>query len=605
MQGLILAAGMGKRLRELTQDNTKCMVKVNGVRLIERALDQLAKIGLKRTVLVIGYQGAKLKKFVGKSWKGMRIEYVNNPIFDKTNNIYSLALAADKLTADDTILMESDLIIEDEVLRKIVKDPHPNVAVVDAFQSWMDGTCVTLDENNLIKRFVPKKDFVYEEIPSYYKTVNIYKFSKEFSKKDYVPFLKAYSKALGDNEYYEQVLRVITLLDKPLMHALPLQGEKWYEIDDIQDLDIAESMFCSPEEQMTRLAKRFGGYWRYPHLKDYTYLVNPYYPPEKMRAELKNSFDVLLENYPSGQRVNALLAAKTFGLKVGTVAIGNGAAEIIQAWMEMLAGQIGFVYPTFEEYPNRIAESRRVVYTPSATKGFRYTADDLIGFFGKNKVSSIILINPDNPSGNFLPKKDVLKLVAWTKRNGVRLLVDESFVDFANQPYTLLDSAFLAKNPHLNVIKSVSKSYGVPGLRLGIIASANEMQTRLIQERLSIWNINSFGEFFLQIAEKYNGEYCAACRKIAAERNDFIAKLDKFKFLKVYPSAANYVLCEVKKPYTSKRLCVELWKRAGCLVKDCSGKKGFERRSFIRIAVKSAADNEQLLSAMKELVVKR
>ena len=160
MQGLILAAGMGKRLKELTQDNTKCMVKVNGVRLIERALDQLSKIGLKRTILVIGYQGKKLKKFVGKSWKGMRIEYVNNPIYDKTNNIYSLALAADKLAADDTILMESDLIIEDEVLRKVVEDPHPNVAVVDAFQSWMDGTCVTLEENNLIKRIVPKKDFV-------------------------------------------------------------------------------------------------------------------------------------------------------------------------------------------------------------------------------------------------------------------------------------------------------------------------------------------------------------------------------------------------------------------------------------------------------------
>lgn len=99
MQGLILAAGMGKRLKELTQDNTKCMVKVNGVRLIERALNQLAKIGLKRAILVIGYQGAKLKQFVGKSWKGMRIEYVNNPVYDKTNNIYSLALAADKLAA--------------------------------------------------------------------------------------------------------------------------------------------------------------------------------------------------------------------------------------------------------------------------------------------------------------------------------------------------------------------------------------------------------------------------------------------------------------------------------------------------------------------------
>lgn len=599
MQAIILAAGMGKRLKELTQDNTKCMVKVNGVRLIERTLDELAKLRLKKTILVIGYEGAKLKKFVGPVWKGMKIEYVNNPIYNKTNNIYSLALAADKMVRDDTLLLESDLIFEGAILKRVVADPRPNLAVVDAFKSWMDGTCVTIDENHLIKRFVPKKDFVYEEIPTYYKTVNIYKFSKEFAKNDYVPFLKAYSRALGDNEYYEQVLRVIALLDKPLIHAMPLCGEKWYEIDDIQDLDIAESMFCKPEEQVEKLASRYGGYWRYPGLKDYTYLVNPYYPPTRMRAEMKSSFDDLLENYPSGQRINALLAAKLFGLKQGTVAVGNGAAEIIQAWMGMLAGKIGFVYPTFEEYPNRIAESRRVIFTPSAENGFRYSADDLIAFFSKNRVSSLILINPDNPSGNFLPKKDVLKLVAWTKKNGMRLLVDESFVDFADRPYTMLDTKLLAANPHLNVVKSISKSYGVPGIRLGIIASANEVQTKVIQERLSIWNINSFGEYFMQIAEKYRRDYAVACVKMAAERNRFIAALKTIKFLKVYSSAANFVLCKVEKPYTAKKLQIALWTNAKILIKDCSTKKGFEGAQFIRLAVKSTADNNELIVALK------
>lgn len=601
MQGLILAAGMGKRLKELTQNNTKCMVSVNGVRLIDRALSQLSKLGLKRTVIVTGYEGAKLRKHVGRRWDGMRIDYVDNPVYNKTNNIYSLALAADELAKDDTLLLESDIILEDAILTKVLDCPYPNVAVVDAFQSWMDGTCVTIDDNNLIKRFVPKKDFVYEEIPTYYKTVNIYKFSKEFSRIDYIPFLKAYSKALGDNEYYEQVLRVITLLDKPLMYALPLTGEKWYEIDDIQDLDIAESMFCSPEEQIKKLASRYGGYWRYPGLKDYTYLVNPYFPTGRMRAEMKNSFDALLENYPSGQRVNALLAAKTFGLKVGTVAVGNGAAEIINAWMNLIAGKIGFVYPTFEEYPNRIDDSRRVVFTPSADNGFRYTAKDLMDFFGKNSVSSIILINPDNPSGNFLPQKDVLKLVAWTKKKGVRLLIDESFVDFAAQPYTMLDSQFLADNVHVCVMKSISKSYGVPGVRLGVLACPNEMQAKLVQSHLSIWNINSFGEFFLQIVEKYAKEYTIGCRKIAEERARFISELSKISFLTPFPSDANYVLCRVNLPYNSRRLAVELWTKAQCLIKDCSSKKGFDGESFVRLAVKSKEDDDQLISALAEL----
>lgn len=602
MQGLILAAGMGKRLKELTQDNTKCMVKVNGVRLIDRVLGQLAKLGLKRTVIVTGYEGAKLRKHVGRKWDGMRIDYVDNPIYDKTNNIYSLALAADELVKDDTLLLESDLIFEDSIFAKMLECPHPNVVCVDVYKSWMDGTCVTIDEDSLIKRFVPKKDFCYDDIASYYKTVNMYKFSRQFSRENYVPFLKAYTKALGDNEYYEQVLRVIALLDKPLMHAMPLAGEKWYEIDDIQDLDIAESMFCEPEEQVKKMASRYGGYWRYPGLKDYTYLVNPYYPPRRMRDEMKASFDMLMENYPSGQRVNSLLAAKLFGLKVGTVTVGNGAAEIINAWMNLLDGKIGFAYPTFEEYPNRIEESRRVVFRPSAENGFRYTASDLIKFFTANPVSSIILVNPDNPSGNFLPKKDVLRLVAWTKKKGVRLLIDESFVDFAAQPYTMLDSVFLAENVHVNVMKSISKSYGVPGFRLGILACANEAQADLVKSRLSIWNINSFGEFFLQIAEKYKSDYASACRRLAAERERFLSELKKIPFLVPYDSDANFILCAVKKPHTSRDVMMSLWISANCFVKDCSTKKGFDGAQFIRLAVRNKEDNDALIAALKKIL---
>lgn len=601
MQGLILAAGMGKRLKELTQDNTKCMVKVNGVRLIDRVLGQLSKLGLKRTVIVTGYEGAKLRKHVGRKWQGMKIDYVDNPIYDKTNNIYSLALAADELVKDDTLLVESDLIFEDAIFEKVLRDSHPNVAVVDAYQSWMDGTCVTIDEDQLIKRFVPKKDFVYEEIPTYYKTVNIYKFSKEFSKEDYVPFLKAYSKALGDNEYYEQVLRVITLLDKPLMHALPLSGEKWYEIDDTQDLDIAESMFCPPEEQVKKLASRFGGYWRYPGLKDFCYLVTPYFPGKRLRAEIKASFDTLLEQYPSGQRVNALLAAKMFGLHTDEIAVGNGAAEIIQAYMSVIAGPVGFVYPTFEEYPNRIAEKDRVVYTPSAENGFRYGANDLIEFFSKHPVANLIIVNPDNPSGNFMPLKDVEKLCKWCHKTGVRLLIDESFADFADKPYTLLSREFLAKYPNLSVMKSISKSYGVPGVRLGVLASSRTRAVDLIKKNLSIWNINSFGEFFLQIIEKYLKEYKVGCEKLAAERNRFIKGLSQFPYLTVYPSAANYVLCRVDKPHAPEELMMKLWTGYKILIKDCSHKKAFDNAPFIRLAVRDTSDNDALLAALKEI----
>ena len=242
MQAVILAAGMGKRLGELTKNNTKCMIKVNGITLIERVLTQLSSLPLTRIIIVIGYKGEELRAFLGNTYNGLAIEYIENKIYDKTNNIYSLSLAKEELQKDDTLLIESDLIFEDSLFRLILDNPYPNLALVDKYETWMDGTMVRLDDENNIVNFIPKKAFKYSDAEQYYKTTNVYKFSKEFLTTHYVPFLEAYTKALGNNEYYEQVLRVITLLDNCDLKALPLTGQKWYEIDDVQDLDIAESL---------------------------------------------------------------------------------------------------------------------------------------------------------------------------------------------------------------------------------------------------------------------------------------------------------------------------------------------------------------------------
>ena len=274
MQAIILAAGMGKRLKELTKGNTKCMVRINGKSLIDRTLSQLSQIPLSRVIIVIGYKGKELKEYVGDYYKGLKIEYIENSIYDKTNNIYSLSLAKQQLSEDDTLLIESDLIFDDSLFTLIVNDPYPNLALVAKYETWMDGTMVRLDDENNIINFIPKKAFKYSDIDSYYKTVNIYKFSKEFSSTHYVPFLEAYTKALGNNEYYEQVLRVITLLDNCDLKALPLCGEKWYEIDDIQDLDIAETIFADAQTKLSLYQRRYGGYWRFPSLLDFCYLAS-------------------------------------------------------------------------------------------------------------------------------------------------------------------------------------------------------------------------------------------------------------------------------------------------------------------------------------------
>ena len=309
MQAIILAAGMGKRLKELTSNATKCMVEVNGVTMIERTLSQLDALNLERIVVVVGYEGQKLMEYIGTLDIQTPVEYVNNDVYYKTNNIYSLYLAKDYLLEDDTLLLESDIIFESAVLQRLLDNPYPSLALVAKYESWMDGTVVTLDEEDNIVGFLGKKDFKFSDISNYYKTVNIYKFGKEFSNSHYVPFLEAYSKALGNNEYYEQVLKVITLLDKPEIKAERLENEAWYEVDDVQDLDIAESIFAEKGEKLERFNKRFGGYWRYPRLIDFCYLVNPFYPNQKLIDEMQANFGRLLCDYPSGMNVNSLLGA--------------------------------------------------------------------------------------------------------------------------------------------------------------------------------------------------------------------------------------------------------------------------------------------------------
>ena len=608
MQAIILAAGMGRRLGDLTKENTKCMVPVNGVRLIDRLLGQLSGLSLKRVIIVVGYKGQELKDYIGHRYDDqLKIAYAENPIYDKTNNIYSLSLVKRQLQEDDTLLIESDLIFSDSLFQMIIADPYPNLALVAKYESWMDGTMVRLDADNNIVNFVPKKAFKYEDIDSYYKTVNIYKFSRDFSQQKYVPFLEAYCHALGNNEYYEQVLRVITLLDHAELKALPIGNEKWYEIDDIQDLDIAETIFAEGDEMLHRFNYRYGGHWRFPKMLDYCYLVNPYFPTKRMKDELRSSFDTLLTEYPSGMFVNSLLAGKYFGIRQDYVVVGNGAAELIKSLMErLLAGpstsKVGVIYPTFEEYPHRLKQEDIVAFQPD-NRDLKYTEDDLIAFYTGKGISSLLLINPDNPSGNFISMAGLQKLLAWSKTQQIQLIVDESFVDFSDdfEHNTLLRNETLADNPQLVVMKSISKSYGVPGLRLGILASSDVALIKWIKKDISIWNINSFAEFYMQIFGKYESDYLAACRKFIAERSRFEVLLREIPYMRVLPTQANYFCIELTGKYSSAELTKLLLERYNIMVKDCDSKNGLKGRNFIRISVRSQQDNDQLIAALKEL----
>lgn len=605
MQAIILAAGMGRRLKALTANNTKCMVKVNGVTLIERMLSQLDRLDLSRIVIVVGYEGQKLIDFIETLSIKTPIIFIDNPIYDHTNNIYSLSLANEYLLEQDTLLLESDLIFEDSVLQTLVDDPRDTLALVDKYESWMDGTVVKLGAEDSIESFVPGKNFKFEDISRYYKTVNIYKFSQHFSQSHYVPFLDAYQKALGENEYYEQVLRVITLLDEPVIRAKRLDGQRWYEIDDLQDLDIAESLFHPDDlQRVALLQQRYGGYWRYPKMLDFCYLVNPYYPPQRLKDEIKASFEILLTQYPSGMRVNSLLAAKNWGVEQKHIVVGNGAAELIKALIEHADGMVGIVRPTFEEYPNRCDPAKLVIYQAPEEKDFRYSADDLMAYFDVHPVSLLAIVNPENPTGNFIEKSELLRLISWAKEKDIRLVVDESFVDFAEEEdQSLLNDEILTGYNGLVVVKSISKSYGVPGLRLGILASADETLISKLKKDVAIWNINSFAEYYLQIAGKFEKDYRTALKKFKDTRRTFISELQAIPGLRVFPSDANYIMCELTDGHLAASLTQELLLRDQILIKDLTSKI-CSSRQYLRIAVRSEDDNRRLLCSMKKILCK-
>ena len=607
MQAIILAAGMGKRLKSYTKDATKCMVKVNGKTLIEYTIEALTANKIERLVVVVGYKGALLKDFIASKFNaensnGMKIDYIENPVYDTTNNIYSLFLAGSEMAKDDTILLESDLIFKPEILKSLIASPDKNLAVVSPFEAWMDGTCTLLDENRCITGMLDKVRFNWADTEHYYKTVNIYKFSKEFSQNYYLPFLDAYQKSFGKNEYYEQVLKVISFLSSSSLKGLVVSGSDWYEIDDPADLAIAEDRFKTGIEKLRSLEKRYGGYWRFPQMKDFCYLVNPYFPPEKLVSEMKANFEVLLTEYPSGAAQQSLLASKIFNVMPEHIVVGNGAAELISSLAKYVEGKVAIPFPTFNEYPERFTQAE-VVPVPTDRETFVYSADDILKTVRQTGAKTVLLINPDNPTGNFLKKDEVLRLCEELKKDNVTLIFDESFIDFAAKAirYTLLDEEILSAYPNLIVVKSISKSYGVPGLRLGVLASSDATYISRIRKTNAIWNINSFGEYFLQIYDKYNKTYAAACDAIAEERSRFIKRLSEIEGITVFPSEANYVLCCLN-GIKAGELTVSLLEKYNIFIKDLSSKKGFESGGYIRLAVRNKEDNDVLIAALKDIL---
>ena len=607
MVGIILAAGMGQRLGKLTESTTKGQLSFGNNSLIIRLLEQIKRTEVfEEVIIVVGYQKENLIDHINGSFQGLKVSFVANDIFDETNNIYSLYLAKHFLTASDCVIFESDLVLDEDIIKRFVSSDHQNSVMLAKYESWMDGTVVELGKNDKILKFISGKALEFERQSDYYKTVNVYKFSKDFSKNHYVPFLEAYITSFGKNSYYEEVLKIISFLEHTDLNGYILDSrESWYEIDDQHDLFNAEAVFGDPEERLDNLMSRYGGYWRFPEVVDFCYLVNPYYPGNQLIEELKGNFEELLRQYPSGHLVQSLLAARNFGVEKSNVIVGNGGTELIKAYAETIRSEnskkrIGIILPTFEEYWRQFDNEYFEIVPLKTEEPFNYNLEDILDFM--SNIDTLILINPDNPSGNTLTNVELIKILDKSTQLNVSILVDESFIDFAddNSYFTLIEDKILGEYKNLHVLKSISKSYGVPGLRLGVLFSGNTNTLQDIREKLSIWNINSFAEFYLDVAYKYRKDYSESRLLISEARYDFMEMLKEVPWIKVFPSQANYVLCKLLTDnFNSRELTKILLSEHNILIKDCAPKLGFEGKSYVRIAVRDRSDNSKLVAALK------
>lgn len=247
MQALILAAGYGRRLRPITDTIPKSLVEVNGKPLLINALDCLSDRNISEVLLVVGDKKQIIIDRIGHEYNGMKITYIENPLYRETNNVYSLWLARDYIKSD-IIMLECDLYYRSKLIELVLQGKADcNIAVSPFDPSSMSGTVVEVSGNTDVKSLIIKRDqtdeFLAINSGKLYKTVNIYKFSKDFVIKKYMPAIDSYVRTQGVNSYYELVLGALIYYGNDNIKIVLADSSDWAEIDDVEDLRKAEEKF--------------------------------------------------------------------------------------------------------------------------------------------------------------------------------------------------------------------------------------------------------------------------------------------------------------------------------------------------------------------------
>ncbi|HSH02716.1 MAG TPA: aminotransferase class I/II-fold pyridoxal phosphate-dependent enzyme [Anaerolineae bacterium] len=590
MQAIILAAGYGRRMRPLTYTTHKTMLPIADRSVIQWIIDALIANQITDIAIVTGYLATELQNFVTDLYPHLNFTFIHNERYEETNNIFSMSLALGHLTiTTDILLIECDLIFEPAVITRLLQSPHPNVALVDNYRLGLDGTVVDVHNGIITDIITPARqddDFYFDDK---YKTLNIYRFSADFCNGIFRKILTYYAQVINNNAYYELILGLLIYLQHETIHAVILDDEQWAEIDDPNDLQFATFQF-DPTTRQEILNNSHGGYWHYDIL-DFCYIRNMYFPTDALLSQMRHSLPELLYNYGSKQTIlNQKLAYYLFcdAQKLTTL---NGLAQIFPILSDYFNNATALIpTPTFGEY-NRL-------FPQADTYPDNFTFDlDAIAAQAPD-YDLIIFVNPNNPTGTTI-STNWLYQFAQT-HPATTIIVDESFIDFAPERSLL---PLLEHQPLDNIIimQSLSKSLGVPGLRLGYVYTSNSDINHYIRRHVPIWNMNSMAEHFIELLLKNRSDIRHSLRQTILDRQEFAENLSQLPLVQtVHPSGGNFLLLTLNcSPTLGDQIATKLLLDHQIYIKTLSDR--FDSpHATIRLAVRLPQENQHLINCLHQ-----
>ena len=598
---VILAAGKGDRLQPLTAAQPKCLVEVNGEPLLLRALRALAARGVAEAVVVIGHQGDMVRERVGARFAGLDVRYVDAPHYATTNNIRSLWDAREYLD-EDILLIEADLIFDDGVIAALLEHPGSSAAVAP-LQPALSGTVVRRDPRGCVASVVLGADQGADFDPAgAFKTLNIYLLRKELLRDQLLPRLRRQIEAGRTQDYYESIFRDFVADGSVAdLAAVDVSRSRWYEIDDHRDLEAAQFLFLDRDAQFDRIQQLYGSYWRYG-FTDHSYLYNLHFPPPQMLDGFRDDLREVITNYPVGQAELASLVADWTGASADQLVVANGAAELIKILGNEFLGTLAIPTPSFNEYEQVIAphQLNRMPLDPAS---FDLDVDAFAAFAIEREADTAVIVSPNNPTARSVPPADLLRAARRLEPHGCRLLVDESFVEFSRAGREGSVESMVETHPNLVVLKSMSKVFGVAGLRIGYLLSSDRELVQALRAGMPIWNVNGLAEAFLRSVGRYRREFVESCDQTRATCRELYDRLLALPGLEPIEPDANFILCKLgaaapSGPLLARRLYVE----HNLLIKDCAAKSMPDADRYVRIASRTAAENERLTRALATLL---